>query len=84
MPNRLNPVYASPHLTPNPIQTGLPLMRGPQHVTASAGAGDDVMSTRRHISLMPEGKINIISDTDSLQDDSISIASDLSVDFEES
>ena len=62
MPNRLNPVHASPHLTPDPVQTGLPLMRVPQHVTASAEAGDDVMSPCRHTSLMPEGKINIISD----------------------
>ena len=31
-------------------------------MTASAEAGDDVMSPCRHISLMPEGKINIISD----------------------
>ena len=46
-------------------------MRVHQHVTASAQAGDDV------ISLMPEGKINVISDTDSLQDDSISDFSDL-------
>ena len=56
VPNRLNPVHASPHGTPDPVQIGLPLMRVPQHVTASAEAGDDV------ISLMPEGKINIISD----------------------
>ena len=40
-------------------------------MTVSAEAGDDV------ISLMPEGKINVISDTDSLQDDSISDFSDL-------
>ena len=45
-------------------------------MTASAEAGDDV------ISLMPEGKINIISDTDSLQDDSISDSSDLLEDLD--
>ena len=46
-------------------------------MTASAEAGDDIMSPRRHISLLPEGKINVISDTDSLQDDCISDFSDL-------
>ena len=52
-------------------------MRVHQHVTASAEAGDDVMSPRRHISLMPEGKINVITETDSLQDKSIFVSSDL-------
>ena len=77
MPNRLNPVNASPHLTPNPAQTGLPRVH--QHVTASAEAGDDV------ISLMPEGKINIISDTDFNQDeesDILYISSDLLEDYD--
>ena len=73
VPNRLNPVQASSHLTPNPVQTGLPLMRVPQHVTASAEAGDDV------ILLLPEGKINVITDTDFNQDEESDILSISSV-----
>ena len=60
VPNRLNPVYASPHLTPKSCSNRIVAHARVQHVTVSAQAGDDVMSPRRHILLLPKEKHNNI------------------------
>ena len=54
VPNRFNPVNASPHVTSDPVQTGSPL----KHATAPVEAGDDVTwPPRRPMPPMPEGEI---------------------------